>query len=123
MTRGDVLTIDIGNIQKGKPVGLDGLVSCANGWRFGQSCESSDGNTASLSVSQVSQGPDRTILNIERVWRIYCTDGGYVGLGEGEDRLVLLHDYWIEFMGSGSASNIVDRLVRSARMRPASDAK
>jgi hypothetical protein len=123
MAYNNKLTIYEGKVQKDKPVGLWELVHCANGWRFGRSCDTSERNTASLSVLEVSQQPGRTILGIEGEWRVYCADGGYVGQGDGEDRLVLLHDSWIEFTGAGQTSDIVDRLVKSARVRTSHNAK
>jgi len=105
---------------KGEPVGPEELVHCAKGWRFGPSCDSHAENSDLFRVSIVSQQQGKAILNLDdREWRIYCFDGGYVGLGNGKDRVVLLHEYWIEFMGAGSASDIVDRLVKSAGARAA----
>jgi hypothetical protein len=100
---------------KGSPVGPWKLVHSAKGWRHGLD----EGNSASFSVLEVSQPLGKTILNIESVWHVYCSDGGYIGLGGGEDRVVLLRDYWIEIMGAGSASDIVDRLAKSACVRAA----
>jgi hypothetical protein len=108
---------------KGEPGGPWELVHCANEWRFGSSCAKSHENTASLSVSTVRQQPDETILNIDSEWRVYCSDGGYIGLGDGEDRVVLLPNFWVEFMGAGGASEIVDRLVKSADVRAEHNAK
>jgi hypothetical protein len=112
MTSEDEVTIYEG---KGKPGGPWRLVHSDKGWRH----DLDEGNSASFSVSKVSQQLGKTILNLDHEWRVYCTDGGYVGLGEGEDQVVLLRDYWIEFMGAGSASDIVDRLVKSTSARAA----
>jgi hypothetical protein len=107
---------------KGKPGGPWDLVQCAKGWRFGPSCDDKDSDL--FRVTKVSLQPGKTILSLDHEWRVGCSDGGpYVGQGDGEDRAVLLRNYWIEFMGAGSASDIVDRLVKSARVRVAHNTK
>jgi hypothetical protein len=106
---------------KGKPVGPWELVHCAKGWQFGPSCE--DDRSDIFGVSEVSHQLGKTILDITNEWRVYCSDGGYRGQGDGENRAVLLHDSWIEFIGAGQTSDIVDRLVKSARVRAAANAK
>jgi len=69
----------------------------------------------------VKQQSGKTILGLGHEWRVYCADGGYVGQGDGADQVVLWGNYWIEFMVSDS--DMVDRLVKSARIRTAPKAK
>jgi len=106
---------------EGKPVGPSELVRCAKGWQFGPSCD--DNHSDIFGVSEVSQQPGRTVLDVKHEWRVYCSDGGYVAQGDGDDKVVLLRNYWIEFGGAGQTSNIVDRLVKSAYVRVAPGAK
>jgi hypothetical protein len=113
------VTIFDGERKKGKPLGPVQLVQCANGWRFGPECDSYDEDAVTASVKTVSEQPGKTILSLGHEWRVYCADGGYVGQGDGEDQVVVLPNYWIEFRGAGSASAIVDRMVKSARVHVA----
>jgi hypothetical protein len=111
MAYGNEVTIYEG---KGEPVGPSEVVHSAKGWIPGND----GGVEGPISVTQVSQdnGKGKTTLSIDiGAWRVYCSDGGYVGLGEAEDRAVVLRDHWIEFVGGGSAGDIVDRLAKSAR--------
>jgi hypothetical protein len=116
MTYNDQVTIYEG---KGKPIGVWDLVECANGWMKGGKCSLNDGTPSAFAVSEVSRRPGKTVLNSEDEWRVECAIGGYVGLGNGEDRIVLMRDYWAEFIGAGSSMGIVDRLVKSAHLRAA----
>jgi hypothetical protein len=110
--------------SEGKPgAGVEGaqsgVVMCADGWRYG--CKCSD-DLEACHRAETSRQRDRTILNLdEHEWRVYCRGGGYVAQGDGEDRVVVLQDRWVEFAGAGGSSAIVDRLVNSAR--PPSSAK
>jgi hypothetical protein len=122
MTYNTAVTIYEGKEAKGKPIGPGELVHCVKGWREG-GCDVYDGSPVLFQVSEVSQRPGRTVLDVEHEWRVYCSDGGYRGQGDGDDQVVLLHNYWIEFDGAGQALGIVDRLAKNARMRTAPNTK
>jgi hypothetical protein len=124
----EAMTVDDAGVTiyegKGEPGGPEELVHCAKGWWQGPSCDDYDENSALFRVSIVSQQQGKTILNLDdHEWRVYCSDGGFVGHGDGADRVLLLHNYWIEFIGAGQPSEFVDRLVKSAYVRPALGAK
>jgi hypothetical protein len=100
---------------RGEPIGPSKLVHCSDGWEYGPKCGAVHGHSDLFPISLISQQEGKTILNIEREWRVYCSDGGYVGQGDGEDRVVLLDNDWIEFAGD---PDIVDRMVNSVRVTP-----
>jgi hypothetical protein len=54
-------------------------------------------------------------VSLNHEWRTYCSDGGYVGQGGGEDRVILLGNYWVEFNDPTQVA--VDRLVKSVHVR------
>jgi hypothetical protein len=118
MATDNVLTVYEG---KGDSIGPSQLVPCANGWRFGPKCDSYTEDAVTASVTTVSQQPGKTILSLGHEWRVYCTDGGYVGQGDGADRVVLWRNHWIEFVSTNP--DMVDRLVKSAHVRTAPNAK
>jgi hypothetical protein len=122
MTYNTAVTIYEGKENKDKPIGPWDLVHCAKEWRE-RGCEVYDGSPVLFQVTEVSQQPGRTVLDVEHEWRVYCSDGGYRGQGDGDDQVVLLPNYWIEFDGAGQGSDLVDRLVKSARVRTAPNAK
>lgn len=124
MTYDTVMTIYQGKEAKGKPIGPGELVHCTKGWRQeGRGCDDYDGKSDLYRIAEVSQRPGRTVLDVEHEWRVYCSDGGYRGQGEGDDQVVLFPNYWIEFDGAGQGSDFVDRLVKSVRVRTAPHAK
>lgn len=66
-------------------------------------------------MPEISRRKGITILNLDdQEWRLYCRGGGYVGQTEGEDRVVLLQNGWIEFSGMGEPSEIIDRMALTA---------
>lgn len=115
------LTIYEGKEDNGKPIGPFELVRCAKAWRFGPKCDSYDKGAVTAAVTTVSGQPGRTILSLGHEWRIYCADGGYRGQVEGGDEVVLLGNYWIEFMAPNP--DMIDRLVKSAQLRTTPNAK
>lgn len=122
MTYDTAVTIYEGKEAKGKPIGPEELVQCAEGWREG-GCDVYEGSSVLFHVAEVSQRPGRTVLDVEHEWRVYCSDGGYRGQGEGEDTVILLGNHWIEFDAAGETSELVDRLVKSVHVRSAAAAK
>jgi hypothetical protein len=108
---------------KGKPVGPYELVQCPKRWRFGPSCDSYDEDAVTAQVTEVSTQSGRTVLSLVHEWRLYCADGGYRGQGDGNDIVVLLRNYWAEFMGVVPATDVVDRMAKSARVRAVHTAK
>jgi hypothetical protein len=59
-----------------------------------------------------------TIYRADEVeFRTYCADTGYVGQADGHRYLLSFNGKWIQFYGSGSPSNIMDRIVGSVEIR------
>lgn len=106
------VTVDEG---EGKPPARSGLTECSAGWRYGGSCECNHADDAACSVPTITHRDGVTILNLgDQEWRLYCRGGGYVGQGEGEDRVVLLQNSWIRFTGVGDPSAIIPRMAETA---------
>ncbi|MBV9267365.1 MAG: hypothetical protein JO061_14430 [Acidobacteriaceae bacterium] len=62
----------------------------------------------------LTRRPGITIYHAAEIeFRTYCLDGGYVGQGEGDRFLISLKDTWIQFYGTGSPSQLMDRIVAS----------
>lgn len=62
-----------------------------------------------------------TILNGDnREWRMYCAhDGGYIGSGDGNLRLLIVGERWVELSGVVDDAQMVLRIVATARPRVA----
>jgi hypothetical protein len=91
------------------------LLKCGDTWRYGESfCDCNKPESLSCSTAKTTRKYSATILDVsDREWRIYCRDGGYVAQGEGQDRIVILQGTWIEIVGQGKSSEIVDRLIET----------
>lgn len=50
-------------------------------------------------------------------FRTYCVEGGYVGQGEGHRFLLSFDDKWIQFYGSGSPSDTMERILSTIQIR------
>ena len=107
------VTIDRGT---GTPQRPTGLILCGNSWTYGWQCDCSQKDSHACPAAKVNRTKAATVLDVsEHEWRIYCKGGGYVAQGEGEDRVVLFRDQWLEITAPGNTSKIMDRLVNSVR--------
>jgi len=98
----------------GVPAGPTNLVQCGKSWIYGYQCRCDQQDSQGCSVAKVSRLNAATILDVsEREHRIYCLDGGYVAAGEGEDRIILLRDQWLEIDSPVNTSEMVNRIVGS----------
>jgi hypothetical protein len=96
------------------------LLRCGDTWRYGgpPSCDCKKPDSLSCGTAKVFHKDSPTILDVSnREWRVYCRDGGYVSQGEGEDRILLLKGTWLEVVGEGRSSEIVERLTTTVRVR------
>lgn len=96
------------------------LLKCGDTWRYGGEafCDCHKPDSLSCGTAKVSRRNSATILDVsDREWRIYCHDGGYVGQGYGEDRIVLLPHSWVEIMAPGKSSELINRLIDSVKER------
>lgn len=106
------VTIDRGT---GSPQRPTGLIQCGNSWIYGWQCDCDQKDTHACPAAKVNRTKSATVLDVsEHEWRIYCKGGGYVAQGEGEDRLVLFQDQWLEITGS---PEIVDHLTGTVKPR------
>jgi hypothetical protein len=90
------------------------LLKCGDTWRYGGSsfCDCKQADSLSCGTAKVTHKGSASILDVsEREWRVYCRDGGYVALGYGEDLVLLIDGNWLEVVGQGQSSEIVDRLL------------
>lgn len=91
-------------------------VRCPEGWRYGSDCTCKDPGMPGCAVPGVTHRQGMTILNMDaQVWRTYCHSGGYVGLGDGADRMVLLPGGWIEIWGEYPEAKVIGQMVDSVR--------
>ena len=96
----------------GTPKGPTDVVQCSGSWRYGEACDCKQGEAGECRAAKISQRKSATVLDVsDREWRVYCQGGGYVAQGEGEDRIVLLSDRWVEITADGDLAAIVDRLI------------
>ncbi len=96
------------------------LLKCGDTWRYGEvafcGCDKPD--SLSCKTARVSRKNSATILDVsDHEWRVYCLGGGYVAEGEGQDRIVLLRDHWLEINAPGDSSEILDRLIETIASR------
>src|SRR6516162_11230297 len=88
-----------------------GFVQCGDRWKYGRSCDCTDAQ--SCKTVPVSKQAGMTVLdaNLDE-WRVYCRDGGYVGQGDGYDRIFLIDENWVERTGTSVITNRIISTVR-----------
>lgn len=107
-------------LSQGKRTDLEltGFVDCGGQWRQGSDCDCDRHDQVLCQVATVDQRNGMTILGGEAgEWRVYCRGGGYVALGEGDERLILIDDKWVRFYEEGLDSQIVERIARTIKGR------
>jgi hypothetical protein len=104
----------------GKPTEESGLVRCGKSWRYGANCGDDIKDSALSHIPAQSLRHGMRILDIsDREWRMYCRNGGYVGQGDGKDRVILLQNGWIRITREGDDSGIVGRILDTIRAHTA----
>lgn len=92
------------------------FVRCGGTWRYGRSCNCD--NPGACEVAEVKDRDGITILaGDEQEWRVYCRSGGYVGEGYGSDRLLLINNRWVDWIGQGSPSKLIEEILATVRRR------
>jgi hypothetical protein len=82
-------------------------------WMYGQDCEKTPSH---CSLVPVRRREGMTILGAdEQEWRVYCRGSGYVAEGEGHEVVLLLSDRWMDLRGEGPPSELIGRIVATAR--------
>jgi hypothetical protein len=102
----------------GTPSGPTHVVACGRSWMYGDRCDCNQQNVQACSTAKVSGTSTRIILDAsDQEWRVYCLDGGYIAAGEGEDRIILVRDQWVEITAPGDSSKIINRMAASVAPR------
>jgi len=107
----------------GTPDDIAGLTQCDGHWKYhllGVGSTPCDCGKPAWDCSDagVSKQQGLTVLNLdEREWRMYCSEGGYIGQGEGAFRIILVKGGWVEFYAEGESDEIVDRLIGTIKER------
>ena len=97
----------------GNPSGPTNLLRCSDTWIYGSQCKCTEKGTHACPVAKVSHTRSATVFDVsEHEWRVECLGGGYVGQGEGVDRVLLFGDRWLEITGP---PEIVERLTRTVK--------
>jgi hypothetical protein len=73
-------------------------------------------------ASVTHRGAITVLENSEQEWRVYCTGGGYVALGGGSDKMLVIGDKWVDIIGSGSYYYKALSVVATAKINPRSAA-
>lgn len=91
---------------------------CGNKW-YGPTCECSDltGLFCEDAALVKEQSGMRIIFGTRQEWRGYCRGGGYVGSADGQRRVFLMDDKWIEIVGQGPPHMLIDRIVGTVKRR------
>lgn len=100
------------------------LLQCGDKWIYGSECDCNHADEIRCHIAKETHSGAATVLDVGgHEWRVYCHDGGYVGQGYGEDRIVLLPHSWLEIIADGKASELIDRLVATVKERPSNQSK
>ncbi|WP_109487864.1 hypothetical protein [Occallatibacter savannae] len=102
----------------GAPEGPTKMVQCGDSWIYGFQCRCGEQDSSRCPTAKASRMKSVTVLDVsEQEHRIYCLHGGYAAAGEGEDRVVMLRDQWLEIDAPLDTSGIMKRLIESITMR------
>ncbi len=93
------------------------VVQCGEKWIYGYGCKCGrDIGDCKAAVAAEQEG--MTVLTADdRAWRVYCRDGGYVGLGAGSRRILTFGGAWIVVEAEGAPAELVGRMVATAKKR------
>lgn len=103
------------------------LLQCKDHWIYGTAgseCDCDHPDKIGCHAAKATRSGSATVLDVgDHEWRTYCQSGGYVGQGEGEDRIILLAHSWVEMMADGKSAGLINRLVESVKERPSTKPK
>lgn len=92
------------------------FVQCAGQWRYGPGCDCE--KLGDCRAATVSDRKGMTILGGDEMeWRVYCRGGGYIAQGFGCRRVLLINDRWVQLSGQGPPSELVERILATAKRR------
>lgn len=93
------------------------FVQCGEKWIYGYDCKCGrERDGCQTAAAENREG--MTVLKADKLeWRVYCRDGGYVGSGWGDRRILTFEDTWIVVEAEGTAAELVERIAGSAKRR------
>lgn len=93
------------------------FVQCQDKWIYGYDCKCGvDRNGCKTAVASDRGGMTELKAN-QMEWRVYCRDGGDVGSGWGDRRVLTFGDTWIVVEAEGQPAELVERLVETVKKR------
>jgi hypothetical protein len=92
------------------------FVQCGDKWSYGYDCKCGDVSRCK-NAPATERGGMMILRGDERGWRTYCRNGGYIGQGEGVRRILTFGDTWIDVEGQGPPSELVEKIVSTAKRR------
>jgi hypothetical protein len=63
------------------------------------------------------RGPITILNDADHEWRVYCTGGGYVAQGDGEGKMLVIGDKWVDIQGIGDYGDIALSIVATAKIQ------
>ena len=93
------------------------FVHCEKQWIFGYDCKCGRDSNGCNPASVLDRDAMTELKADPRESRVYCRDGGYVGLGAGARRIFTFGDNWIVLETEGPATRLIDRVAASVRTR------
>jgi hypothetical protein len=93
------------------------FVQCQDKWIYGYGCKCG-ANLDGCKNAVLSERGGITELRANQIdWKMYCRDGGYVGSGTGDRRVLTFGDTWIVVEAEGQPAELVERLVETVKRR------
>ena len=105
-----------------KDIGRQGFHFKDGKWKYDHAavCDADNDEPHGCADAPVAHQGPFTMLNGDRSeWRMYCARGGYVGQADGNARVLILGERWVEFSGMASDAEMSLRILATARPRTA----
>jgi hypothetical protein len=95
-----------------------GFIRCGKDW-YGATCDCSNLTGVFCDMpAEVTQKDGMTLISGDTAeWRGYCRGGGYMGETEGHRHVILIGDKWVQFIGEGTPSELIDEILPTIRQR------
>jgi hypothetical protein len=94
-----------------------GFVQCGDKWIYGYDCKCGPNPGGCKTAVLMDRGGMTELKADEMEWRVYCRDGGLVGSGSGDRRVLMFGDNWIVVEGEGPPAKLVERLVETVKRK------
>jgi len=93
------------------------FVHCQDKWIYGYDCKCGANRDGCKAAVEADRGGITELKADQMEWRMYCRDGGDVGSGRGERRVLTFGDTWIVVEAEGQPAELVERLVETVKRR------